>query len=297
MAKAKKISKLKCWFLAARPKTLPAAFVPVIVGSALAIREYSFKPIAAFVALFCCLLLQIGANFSNDLFDYLKGSDKKDRVGPIRVMASGLISVKEMKIGLLVVYGVCFFLGLYLVHLGGWIILIIGVLSIFMSLAYTTGPFPLAYNGLGDIFVFLFFGLIGTIGTYYVQTLQITALSVLCAIPVGALITNILVVNNYRDIEEDKIANKKTLAVIFGKIFSRIEYVFMLLVSYSVLIPIYFSIKNIFVLLPVVIFPFSIILIKMLFTLSGKQLNKTLTLSAMFSALFGILLSIGIIVS
>lgn len=296
MTEDNKNIKLKYWLLAARPKTLPAAFVPVIVGSALAIIDNSFKPTATIIALLCSLLLQIGANFSNDLFDHLKGADKKDRVGPLRVLSSGLLSIAEMKLGLLFVYALCFFLGLYLVYIAGWIILIVGILSILMSLAYTAGPFPLAYNGLGDAFVFIFFGLIGTIGTYYVQTLQISTLSVLCAIPVGALITNILVVNNYRDIEEDKIVNKKTLAVIFGKTFSKFEYVFLLAISFVVLIPIYFLTKNIFVFLPVIILPLSIFLIKMLFTYSGKDLNKTLALSAFFAALYGILLSIGIII-
>ncbi|MBN2570965.1 MAG: 1,4-dihydroxy-2-naphthoate polyprenyltransferase [Ignavibacteriales bacterium] len=290
-----KISKFKCWFLAARPKTLPAAFVPVIVGSALAFRENSFKFSVALVALICSLLLQIGANFSNDLFDFLKGSDKKERVGPMRVLATDLISKKEMAFGLIVVYSVCFLLGLYLVYLGSWIILIVGIFSILMSVAYTAGPFPLAYNGLGDVFVFLFFGIVGTVGTYYVQSLKLNYIVFLSAIPVGALITNILVVNNYRDIEEDRAAYKKTLAVRFGQLFSKIQYVFSIVFSYLSILIIYLIVENEYILLPIVSLPIAIILIKMIFTYTGKQLNKTLALSALFSALFGILLAIGFV--
>jgi 1,4-dihydroxy-2-naphthoate octaprenyltransferase len=212
-----RISKIESWFLASRPKTLPAAVMPVFVGTAIAIHDGVFFAPAAIVALICSVLIQIGTNFINDLYDYLKGSDKKERVGPVRVLASGLISVNEMKIGIAIVFGSAFLLGLYLVYISDWVIFIIGILSLIAGYAYTAGPYPLAYNGLGDIFVFIFFGFVGTIGTYYIQTLEITPFVFWSSIPVGALITNILVVNNYRDIDEDKVAGKRTLAVMYGE--------------------------------------------------------------------------------
>ena len=290
-----KPNKFRSWILAARPKTLPAAVVPVLLGTAVAISDNKFQPLAAFIALICSVLIQVGTNFVNDLYDYLKGSDKKDRVGPARVLASGLISVIEMKVGIFLCFSVTFFLGLYLVYLGGMIILLIGILSIFFGYAYTAGPYPLSYNGLGDIFVFVFFGFVGTIGTYYVQALDVSWVAVLVSIPAGALITNILVVNNYRDIEEDRVNNKKTLAVLFGKRYSRFQYYSSLIISYAVPIIIYFNYKqSILILLPLITLPLALRLVKMMLTYKGNQLNETLALTAKFSALFAILLSIGI---
>ncbi|MCK5086252.1 MAG: 1,4-dihydroxy-2-naphthoate polyprenyltransferase [Melioribacteraceae bacterium] len=290
-----KSNKFRSWILAARPKTLPAAVVPVLLGTAVAISDNKFQPLAAFIALICSVLIQVGTNFVNDLYDYLKGSDKKDRVGPARVLASGLISVIEMKVGIFLCFSVTFFLGLYLVYLGGMIILLIGILSIFFGYAYTAGPYPLSYNGLGDVFVFVFFGFVGTIGTYYVQALDVSWVAVLVSIPAGALITNILVVNNYRDIEEDRVNNKKTLAVLFGKRYSRFQYYSSLIISYAVPIIIYFNYKqSILILLPLITLPLALRLVKMMLTYKGNQLNETLALTAKFSALFAILLSIGI---
>ncbi len=290
-----KPNKFQSWILAARPKTLPAAVVPVLLGTAVAISDNKFQPLAAFIALICSVLIQVGTNFVNDLYDYLKGSDKKDRVGPARVLASGLISVIEMKVGIFLCFSVTFFLGLYLVYLGGMIILLIGILSIFFGYAYTAGPYPLSYNGLGDVFVFVFFGFVGTIGTYYVQALDVSWVAVLVSIPAGALITNILVVNNYRDIEEDRVNNKKTLAVLFGKRYSRFQYYSSLIISYAVPIIIYFNYKqSILILLPLITLPLALRLVKMMLTYKGNQLNETLALTAKFSALFAILLSIGI---
>jgi 1,4-dihydroxy-2-naphthoate octaprenyltransferase len=294
---AEKISKLDSWILASRPKTLLAAVVPVIVGSALAIYADSFKPIAAVIALMCSVLIQVGTNFTNDLYDFLKGADKKDRSGPHRALASGWLPASEMKIAVILTYGFAFILGMYLVYIGGLPILIIGILSILAGFAYTAGPYPLAYNGLGDIFVFLFFGLVGTIGTFYVQTLQVTPLVFWSSIPVGALITNILVVNNYRDTEEDRIAGKKTLAVLFGKRFARYQYIFFMIVSYLTPLVVYFTFRqNVWVFLPLLTFPISFKLVKMIFTFEGKQLNKTLELTARLSLLYGILFALGILI-
>ena len=288
-------TKFQSWVLASRPKTLPAALVPVIVGSALAINEGKFILIYSLIALVCSVLIQIGTNFVNDLYDFLKGADNEKRKGPIRVLASGLISVKEMEIGSFLIFLIAFLLGLILVLKAGLLILFIGILSILAGIAYTAGPFPLAYNGLGDIFVFMFFGIVGTMGTYYIQTEKISMVSFLTSIPVGALITNILVVNNYRDIEEDEAAGKKTLAVIFGKNFARYQYIFLLSVSFLVpAILFFFYHFNSWILLPFITIPLAYKLIAMLFKLEGLQLNKTLELTAKFSALFGILFAAGL---
>lgn len=290
-------SKIKSWILAARPKTLPAAVVPVMVGTALAYSEHKGHLPAAFIALICSLLIQIGTNFANDLYDYLSGADNKERSGPERALASGWITVKEMKIGIALVFGMAFLLGLYLVYLGGFIILVIGILSIIAGLAYTTGPFPLAYNGLGDIFVFIFFGLVGTIGTYYVQALTVNSLSIWASLPVGALITNILVVNNYRDRDEDLAAGKKTTTVLFGRGFALTQYIILTLLSYLTPVIIYILyVREVWILLPLITFPLSIKLIYMLYRLRGTQLNKTLELTAKLSAAYGILFSLGLLI-
>jgi len=289
-------SKLNYWILASRPKTLLAAVVPVMVGSALAFSMKKFFLPYSIIALLCSMLIQIGTNFTNDLYDYLKGSDTIQRKGPRRVLASGLISVKEMKLAIILVFGLTFLLGLYFVFSVGILILWVGIFSIFAGIIYTAGPFPLAYNGLGDIFVFIFFGIIGTMGTFYLHTKEISFIAFLLSIPVGALITNILVVNNFRDIEEDRAANKRTLAVILGKTFSRWQFILLILISYITSFVLYFYYDySIWIFLPLTTIPISLILIKMLNTLKGEELNRTLELSAKFSGLYGLLLSIGLI--
>ncbi|KAF0152216.1 MAG: 1 4-dihydroxy-2-naphthoate octaprenyltransferase [Ignavibacteria bacterium] len=291
------ITKFDAWMMAARPRTLPAALVPVLVGSSIAVQDGKFKPLAAIIALICALLIQIGTNFVNDLYDFLHGTDKKDRVGPKRVVTAGLISITEIKIGIIAVFVLSFVFGMYLVYITGWEVLLLGVVSILAGIAYTAGPFPLAYNGLGDIASFLFFGLVGTIGTYYVQAGEVSAFAFWSSIPVGALITNILVVNNYRDREEDQLNGKNTLAVLLGVKFARFQYVVFMLVSYAILLVVYFTYKNsVWVFLPMLSLPLSVKLVKMVFTLQGSELNKTLELTAKLSALYGLLFAAGILI-
>lgn len=290
------ISKFDAWILASRPRTLAAALMPVLVGTSIAIRDGVFHPTAAIVALLCSLLIQIGTNLVNDLFDFLHGTDKKDRIGPTRATVSGLLSKHEMKLGIYFTYSLSFVLGLYLVYLGGIFILLIGIFSIIAGIAYTAGPFPLAYNGLGDIAVFIFFGLVGTVGTYYVQANEFSAMTFWSSIPVGALITNILVVNNYRDREEDHSNGKNTLAVIFGDKFARFQYVFFMILSYAILFVVYFTFKkSLLIFLPLLSLPLSVKLVRMIFTLRGRELNKTLELTAKLSALYGLLFAAGIL--
>ncbi len=288
--------KFKSWIIAGRPKTLLAAIVPVVVGSALAINKGKFVLLFSVIALLCSLLIQVGTNFTNDLYDFLKGADSEDRKGPLRVLAAGLISVKEMKIGVVFIFSAAFILGLILVYEAGPVILVIGILSIIAGITYTAGPFPLAYNGLGDIFVFMFFGIAGTTGTYYIQVKEFSMVSFLTSIPVGALITDILVVNNYRDIEEDKAAGKRTLAVIFGKDFTRFQFIFLILTSFAIPAVLYFFFDfKYWILLPYLTFPIAYKLIIMLYTIEGFQLNKTLELTAKLSALYGFLFAAGLI--
>lgn len=286
----------KNWIIASRPKTLLAAIVPVLVGTSAAYSSGSFFIEYSFIALLCSILIQIGTNFTNDLFDFMKGADTSERKGPARVLASGLISVKQMKLAIFLVFLLAFLSGLYLIAAGGMVILAIGITSIAAGLAYTAGPYPLAYNGLGDVFVFVFFGLVGTMGTYYLHTKDFTLLSFLSAIPVGALITNILVVNNYRDIEQDKAANKITLAVKLGKGVTRKQFLFSALISYLIPFLLFFMYDfSLWIFLPILSLPLAIKSIKMIYSFEGIQLNKTLEITAALSFLYGILFSAGMI--
>ncbi len=293
------ISKPRSWLLAARPKTLLAAVVPVLVGGTLAYSDNidKFSWTASLVAFFCSMCIQIGTNFTNDLFDFIKGADTDERVGPTRVLSAGLISKSEMKNAIIVVFGAAFFAGLYLVQIGGISIFIIGILSIFSGIIYTAGPYPLAYNGLGDLFSFVFFGVVGTMGTYYVNIKEWSLHSFIASIPVGALITAILVVNNYRDIVQDAKAGKKTLAVKFGKSFTRMEYIALLLLAFfAPVYLVYHSHFSIWLLLPCLLLPLALRMISMLFKFRNQALNSLLELTAKFAALFGLLFSIGLVI-
>jgi len=292
----KAYSKIEIWLLASRPKTLFAAFVPVVVGASLAYADGKISLYLSTMALICSILIQIGTNFSNDLQDFLKGADNKNRIGPLRVLNSGLVSEATMKNAIKIVFGFAFILGLIIVFNSGILILIIGILSILAGLAYTSGPYPIAYNGLGDFASFIFFGVVGTIGTYYLNTGEISALSFIASIPVGALVTNILVVNNYRDIEQDKVSGKNTLAVKLGKTFTRFEYIILLTASFLVPLLIYMNYSySLWIFLPYLTMPLAYKLIIMMFKYAGKDLNKTLELTAKFSALFGLLFALGFI--
>lgn len=217
-------NSLSSWFLAIRPKTLPAAVCPVLVGSALAAQADSFRTIPALLCLLFALLIQIGTNFANDYYDFLKGADTEERQGPKRMTASGRISPKSMQRMTAAIFVLAFFVGLGLVPYAGWWLLGVGILSILLGYGYTAGPFPLAYLGLGEIFVMIFFGWVAVGCTYLVQAGTFTAAALLAGTAVGAMSTNLLVVNNHRDVETDIKANKRTLAVRFSRNFSALEY-------------------------------------------------------------------------
>lgn len=217
-------STLQIWIAAARPKTLPAAVAPVLLGSALAWQDNAFHAPAALSCLVFALLIQIGTNFANDYYDFVQGADTAERVGPKRAVAAGWVSPAVMKRVMIAVFAVAFVAGLSLLQYGGWPLLVVGVASILCGIAYTGGPFPLGYHGLGDLFVFLFFGLVAVCTTYFVQTGAISGASLLVATGVGLLAANILVVNNYRDVETDAKAGKRTLVVRWGRRYARWQF-------------------------------------------------------------------------
>jgi 1,4-dihydroxy-2-naphthoate polyprenyltransferase len=225
-------SRGKIWLGAARLRTLPAAVAPVVVGSALAWHDARFDGGAALICLGFALLIQIGTNFANDYYDFIKGADTAARVGPRRAVAAGLIAPRVMRRAMIGVFATAFFLGLALIHWGGPWLLVIGVASIVCGIAYTGGPFPLGYHGLGDVFVFIFFGLVAVSATYFVQVGTLPWDVLIVAVPIGLLATNILVVNNYRDVETDAVAGKRTTAVRFGPGFARMQFNASLLMAW-----------------------------------------------------------------
>lgn len=294
-----KKSKITHWIEATRPKTLAAALIPVLIGASIAWYDQLFRTDTTLVALFCAIAIQIGTNFANDYFDFIKGADTDKRLGFQRATASGLISPKAMRNATIAVMSAAFLAGLYLVWVGGWVILAIGILSLLFGVLYTGGPYPLGYNGLGDLFVFIFFGIVAVMGTYYVNALEWSFLSLLAAIPVGALCVNILVVNNLRDINEDREANKRTLGVLFGEQALKIEYTLMLVMSYSALIIIHLSTTlSFWMYLPFLTLYNAFELSRTVWTNTNKRLlNDTLGKTARLMVLFGILLSAGILLS
>ena len=224
------------WVLAARPATLPAAAAPVLVGSALAARDDAFRWVTFAVILFAALAIQIGVNFANDLADAQRGTDTEHRIGPARAVATGLLSPAQMKRGIAVAFGLAALGGLYLIYLGGWVILAIGVVSIVAALGYTNGPIPYGYYGLGEVFVFVFFGLAATVGTRFVYDRSAPADAWVAGVVMGSLAAAILVANNVRDVDTDRAAGKRTLAVILGRQGGRWLYAFTIVTAFAVLI-------------------------------------------------------------
>ena len=285
------------WVIASRPKTMTAAIAPVLLGSALAYYEGAFDIITFFVILIAACLIQIGTNLTNDLFDYIKGADNNDRLGPKRAMQAGLILEPEMKRAIFIVFSLSICFGFYLALLGGWIIVGIGLLSILFAILYTGGPYPLAYNGLGDIFVFIFFGLIAVSGTYYLYTDYFSINSFILGSSAGCLATAILVVNNLRDVDNDKEYGKNTLAVYFGKKFTQFEYLLLMIIVY--IIPIYISIdlgNKASIYIVYFTLPICIRLIIDVFYKKNSMLNETLEATAKLLLLYSLLFSFGIVV-
>ncbi|MEE8580219.1 MAG: 1,4-dihydroxy-2-naphthoate polyprenyltransferase [Myxococcota bacterium] len=288
----------RIWWIAARPRTLPVAIAPVIVGSALAQAGPGARALPAAAALCTALLLQIGANLANDLFDHQKGVDGADRIGPPRAMQLGLLDASAMGRGMLAVFGAAALCGLYLVWIGGWPIALVGALSIAAALAYSGGPFALGDHGLGDLAVFLFFGVIAVCGSYYVQALCLPLSVLVISLPVGALATAVLVVNNIRDLDSDARAGKRTLAVHLGPRASRIEFALLTLLPFVV--PAALAVDaaaGITPALPLLLLPWAIGLVRRVWTSrDGPALNAALAATARLELGFCGLLALGFLV-
>jgi 1,4-dihydroxy-2-naphthoate octaprenyltransferase len=289
-------SAWRIWMEAARPRTLPAAVIPVMTATALAAAHQVADYPKAAICLVFALLVQIGTNFANDYFDFQHGADTPERVGPRRAVAAGLVAPATMVTATALVLGAAFLVGLLLVREGGWVLLPIGIVSIVCALAYTGGPFPLGYNGLGDVFVFLFFGLVAVDTTFYVQARYLAPDVTSCAAAIGLLAANILVANNYRDAATDARAGKKTLVVRFGKNFAVWQYA--LSNAVALLCPPALLLHGYRwpVLLPLVLAPWAVSLTRRLAgSVEPAEQIALLGDTAKFLAAFGVLLSAGVL--
>jgi 1,4-dihydroxy-2-naphthoate octaprenyltransferase len=304
-------SRREAWLMAARPHTLPAAAAPVIVGTGLAVHEGVFAPLPALAAFVGAALIQIGTNFANDYYDAVKGVDTDDREGFTRVTQSELIAPEAVKRATYATFALAVLVGVYLVSAGGLPILVIGIASVASGFAYAGGPYPLGSHGLGDLFVFVFFGIVAVTGTFYVQAAQVlaapfpmavppgtlTLAAVVASLPVAAISTDILVVNNVRDLETDREAGKKTLAVLIGYRASRVEFLGLLALAYGV--PFWFWLTAEFspaVLLPLVTLPYATSIARTVLTdSSGEALNPALERTGKLLAGYSVLFALGLI--
>jgi 1,4-dihydroxy-2-naphthoate octaprenyltransferase len=285
----------RVWWEAARPRTLPLAAAPVAVGTAVAHASGGVRVGPAVAALAGALLIQIGANLANDVFDAEKGADAADRLGPPRAVQMGWVSPARMRAAALLVFAAAALVGVYLVAVAGWPIAALGAVSVLAGVAYTGGPFPLGYHGLGDLAVFLFFGVAAVCGTCYVQTLQLPALAFAASVPVGALATAVLVVNNLRDVDTDRRAGKRTLAVRLGRGGARVEYALLLAVAYAT--PPWLWLAGAAgpgVLLPLATLPLGAGLLRRVWAQDdGPALNAALAGTARLALVFALLLAAG----
>jgi 1,4-dihydroxy-2-naphthoate polyprenyltransferase len=290
---------LRLWALAARPRTLPAAIAPVLVGTALAIDYDEFKPLAFLAALIGSIFIQIGTNLSNDYSDARRGADTEDRLGPVRVTAGGLMPPRRVLIGTYVAFGIAVLAGLYLTAITGPELLLVGAASIAAGVLYTGGPKPYGYEGLGELFVFLFFGVVAVVGSYYVQAQELPWEAFALSVPVGLLASAILVVNNVRDADTDRRAGKRTLAVRLGRERARTLFEAMIVVSYLTVIAIPLAGGlSWWVALPLLSLPLVPSLWKTVAERTdGPSLNGALADTGRLLGLFSLLLAAGILLS
>ncbi len=285
---------MSVWIGAARLRTLPAAIVPVIVGTAVAHACGGIAWGPALAALAGAIAIQIGTNFANDVFDAEKGADRADRIGPLRAVSAGLITAAAMKRAMIGAFAVASAFGIYLVASAGWPIVAIGVASILAGIAYTGGPWPLGYHGLGDVFVMVFFGFVAVCGTVFVQRHAVPGLAWWAAIPVGSLATAILVVNNLRDRGTDVRAGKRTLAVRFGRRAALVEYALLLVAAYAV--PIGLAVHHPWRALPVITAPLALVRLgQLVLAGDGPTFNELLAQTGQLLLLHGVLFSAGLV--
>lgn len=286
----------RVWLLAARPATLPAAVVPVLVGTAAALHGGDDLRLAPFLAaLLASLLIQIGTNFANDVFDFHRGADTAERLGPPRVTQSGLVTPGQVLLATWLAFGLAALIGVYLTLVGGWPILLIGGLCILAGVLYTGGPWPYGYHALGDLICFLFFGVLAVLGSAVLQTGRLDVLDGWASIPTGLLVTAILVVNNLRDIDTDRRVGKRTLAVILGPRGTRLEYAACVSTAYAMpLVVRLLGLVGAWFWLPWLSLPLGIWLLRFVGHASGRELNRALKRTGQLHLVFGILFAISL---
>lgn len=288
--------RVLAWVLAARPKTLPAAAVPVLVGTAVASQRTTVDVLVFAATLAAALLIQIGTNFANDYSDFVSGADTGERLGPTRVTQGGLLPPESVRWAAYVTFSLALGIGLYLAYVGGWPIVLIGSISIVCGFLYTGGPWPFGYHGLGDLFVFVFFGVVAVMGTTYLQTGAWSGLALAASIPIGLLCTNILVINNLRDVATDRAAGKRTLAVRIGERATRWQYALFTLAAYAIPLGITAREWSDWYLLPWLGIPFAALLTRrVLGPTSGRALNPVLERTGQLLLLYGVLFAAGIV--
>jgi 1,4-dihydroxy-2-naphthoate octaprenyltransferase len=297
-AAARDTIPLRIWVMAARPRTLPAAVAPVLVGTALAAGEGTFRPLAFCAALVGSIFIQIGTNLSNDYSDARRGADTEERLGPVRVTAGGLVPPRKVLVATWLAFGIAVAAGAYLIALVGWELLAIGAASILAGVLYTGGPRPYGYEGLGELFVFGFFGVVAVTGSYYVQTEELTWLAFALSVPVGLLAAAILVVNNVRDLETDRRAGKRTLAVRLGRDRARRLFAVMVTLPFAIVVAVAVADSRPELL---VALPAAVLVPPLVRTVSsrtdGPSLNRALARCGALLALYSALLSAGLLLS
>jgi 1,4-dihydroxy-2-naphthoate polyprenyltransferase len=299
MATVSAPSGMRIWLMAARVRTLPAAIAPVLVGTALAGYQHVFHPLRFIAALIGAIFIQVGTNLSNDYSDARRGADAEDRLGPVRVTAGGLVPPRQVLIATYVSFGVAVLAGIYLIAVAGWELLLVGAASILAGVLYTGGPRPYGYEGLGELFVFLFFGIVAVAGSYFVQVTHLSWEAFALAVPVGLLAAAILVVNNFRDIDTDRRAGKRTMAVRLGRERTRVLYAAMIYGAY-LLTPVtwLFGPLKPWVLLPWVTIVAAAPVVRVVRNRTdGPSLNQALAQTGMLQLAFCMLLSAGLLLS
>jgi 1,4-dihydroxy-2-naphthoate polyprenyltransferase len=290
---------LRIWLMAARPRTLPAAVAPVLVGTAWAGFSHVFHPLRFVAALLGAIFIQVGTNLSNDYSDARRGADAEDRLGPVRVTAGGLVPPKQVLVATYVSFGLAVLAGAYLVAVAGWELLLVGAASILAGVLYTGGPRPYGYEGLGEVFVFLFFGIVAVAGSYFVQVKHVNWEAFALAVPVGLLASAILVVNNFRDTDSDRRAGKRTLAVRLGRRRTRVMFAVIVYLAF-VLAPVtwVFGPTKPWVLLPWLTLPLAAGVVRVVRNRTdGASLNEALGQTGMLQLAFCVLLSAGLLLS
>jgi 1,4-dihydroxy-2-naphthoate octaprenyltransferase len=292
-------SGARIWLMAARPRTLPAAVAPVLVGTALAGQGGVFHPLTFIATLIGAVFIQVGTNLSNDYSDARRGADTEDRLGPVRVTAGGLVPPRQVLMATWVSFGVAVLVGIYLVAVAGWELLLVGGASILAGVLYTGGPRPYGYEGLGELFVFAFFGIVAVTGSYFVQAKELPWEAFVLAVPVGLLAAAILMVNNVRDLETDRRAGKRTLAVRLGRHRARRLYALMVYVAFFLApLPWVLGSLSAWLLLPWLAIPLAVPLVRTVTNhTDGPTLNAALARTGMLQLVFCLLLSAGILLS